>query len=279
MRIVKQLFVLTLVALVLESQLSAEVPGARLLASGSIMVNGHQAPDNTVLFDGDMVGVGASSRAIIQQQGFAAFLEPGTQVKYLQSDGKNSVEVLSGASTISLRNKSAGVVFRGLTAHPKTPEAKVVIGLEHGRPAMMASGGDLIVTSGTASMTLLNGSALVQDTGTTGAAPAGQTSTAPGTQTTPTTPNSQTTEPTSTAQTTASTSQEDYCSEENQNKDKKRRKKCAGAQPQSGFKGFNVITTAVVAGAILVGALYAFGAFDTTTPAPPCVTPPCPLLK
>jgi hypothetical protein len=162
MRIVKQLFVLTLVALVLESQLSAEVPGARLLASGSIMVNGHQAPDNTVLFDGDMVGVGASSRAIIQQQGFAAFLEPGTQVKYLQSDGKNSVEVLSGASTISLRNKSAGVVFRGLTAHPKTPEAKVVIGLEHGRPAMMASGGDLIVTSGTASMTLLNGSALVQ---------------------------------------------------------------------------------------------------------------------
>jgi len=174
MRILKQLFVMTLVALVFESQLLAEVPGARLLASGSIMVNGHQAPDSSVLFDGDTVGVGASSRAVIQQQGLAAFLEPGTQAKYLQSKGSNSVEVFSGASTISLRDKNAGVVFRGLTAHPKTAEAKVVIGLEHGRPAMMASAGDLIVTSGTASMTLLNGSALVQDTGTTGAAPAGQ---------------------------------------------------------------------------------------------------------
>ena len=273
MRILKQLFVITLVALVFESQLLAEVPGARLLASGSIMVNGHQAPDSSVLFDGDTVGVGASSRAVIQQQGLAAFLEPGTQAKYLQSKGSNSVEVFSGASTISLRDKNAGVVFRGLTAHPKTDQAKVVIGLEHGRPAMMASGGDLLVTSGTASMTLLNGSALVQDTGTMGT-PAGQ---APGT-----TPDTQTTAPTPSAQTTDSASQaqaNEYCSEENQYKDKKRRKQCAGAEPASAFKGFNVIATAVVGGAILAGALYAFGAFDTTSAPKPCVTPPCPQLK
>jgi hypothetical protein len=272
MKILKQLFVMTLVALVFESQLLAEVPGARLLASGSIMVNGHQAPDSSVLFDGDTVGVGASSRAVIQQQGLAAFLEPGTQAKYLQSKGSNSVEVFSGASTISLRDKSAGVVFRGLTAHPKAAEAKVVIGLEHGRPAMMASGGDLIVTSGTASMTLLNGSALVQDTGTTGAVPAGQ---APGT-----TPDTQSTAPTPSAQTTDSASQaNEYCSEENQYKDKKRRKQCSGTEPAPAFKGFNVIATAVVGGAILAGALYAFGAFDTTSAPPPCVTPPCPQLK
>src|SRR4030088_1342085 len=77
MKMLKQLSVLALAALVLESQILAEVPGARLLATGAITVNGHQVPESSVLFHGDLVGVGPGSRAVIQEQGLAAYMEPG----------------------------------------------------------------------------------------------------------------------------------------------------------------------------------------------------------
>lgn len=275
MRILRQFLVITLAALVVEGQLLAEVPGARLLTTGPITVNGRHAPESSVLFNGDVVGAGADARAIIQQQRLAAYLGPGSQVKYLQSNGKNSVEVLSGATTVVLKSKNAGVVFRGLTARPKTGEAKAVIGWEHGRPALMASGGDLLVTRGAVSMTLLNGSALAQgaipaqDPQTTGSTPAPAPAPVP--------------EP-APAQTTTATGggqDNDYCSEENQSKDKKRQKKCAGGagQPASAFSDFHLIEKALIAGAILIGALFAFGAFSSNPAVPPCDTPPCPLLR
>ncbi len=380
MKILRQLLVLSLVTLALENQLASEVPGARLLVRGSITVNGHPATDQSVLFNGDRVNVGPSARAVILQPGLAAFLEPDTQVKYLQSDGKASIEILSGSGTVALKNKSAGVVFRGLTAYPKNSAAKVVIGLEHGRPALLASGSDLLITHGSASMTLASGSALVQDIGkvipaqapkslhivildgegalnnirertarepiiqvedenhkpvseaavvflihggnngagasfggnslsfATKTGPDGRAQTqglqagqSPGSFTITVTatvggvtaesvihqtnavgaPNpgpTPATQTTAQVKTTASTPQEgDYCSEENQSKSKKRQKQCSGTPPAPAFFGFNLITDALIIGGLLTAALFAFGAFSSSTIPPPCATPPCPL--
>jgi hypothetical protein len=268
MKMLKQLSILALAALVVESQILAEVPGARLLATGAITVNGHQVPESSVLFHGDLVGVGPGSRAVIQEQGLAAYMEPGSQVKYVQSAGKDAIDILSGTGTISLSNSKGRVVFGKLTARPKNSDARITVGAEqHGLPALMASSGDLIVTLGTASMVVPAGSALVQDAPATGTAPAPQ----------PPPGNDTSAAQTQTA-TTQTQNQDEYCSEENQNKDKNRRKKCAGAVPASQFSGYHLVRDAVIAGAILLGALWGFGAFDSTSTTP-CATPPCPLLK
>lgn len=259
---VQYFLALAMVGLMVAEPIAAETPGAMLTASGVTMVNGQPISQSSVIFSGDKIQVGSGSAALRPKQ-FLAVLDTNTAATYVNKDGKDALEVRDGSGTIALNSKDASVTYLGVTIRPKENTGKVVIGLEHGRRAMMASGSPLILSKGGATMILPAGSALVQDPQTP-QPPAG----------TPTDPQpQQTTTTTTTTQAQTQTEDNSYCSEENQAKDKKRRKKCAGGPPQHAFLGFNVVAAAIIAAGILAGALYAFGAFSSN---PTCATPPCP---
>ena len=252
---------LVMAGLMIAEPVAAEAPGAMLTVSGTTTVNGQAISQNSVIFSGDQIHI-ASGSAVLRPKEFVAVLDVNTAATYLNNDGKDALDVKDGSGTIALNNKEASVSYLGLTVRPQGDTGKLVIGLEHGRRALLASGSPLIISKGAATMVLPAGSALVQDPQASQPPPPVQ----PGTE------QQQTTTTTTTAQAPGQTEDNSYCSEENQAKHKDRRKKC-GAAPKPAFEGFNVVAAAVIAAGILAGALYAFGAFSS---APTCATPPCP---
>jgi hypothetical protein len=251
---------LVMAGLMIAEPVAAESPGAMLTVSGATTVNGQTISQNSVIFSGDQIRI-ASGSAVLRPKEFVAVLDVNTAATYINSDGKDALDVKDGSGTIALNNKEASVSYLGLTVRPQGDTGKLVIGLEHGRRALLASGSPLIISKGAATMVLPAGSALVQDPQTSQPPPP----VPPGTE------QQQTTTATTTAQ--AQTEDNSYCSEENQAKHKDRRKKCGGSGAKPAFEGFNVVAAAVIAAGILAGALYAFGAFSS---APTCATPPCP---
>lgn len=260
--IMQYFLALAMAGLMVVEPVAAEAPGAMLTASGVTMVNGQPVSQSQVIFSGDKIVIGSGSAAL-RPKGFFAVLDTNTSATYISKDGKDALEVRDGSGTIALNSKDASVSYLGVSIRPQENTGKVVIGLEHGRRAMMASGSPLILSKGGATMILPAGSALVQDPQPPPVQPN------PGQQQTTTTTTTEQTQ----APTQAQTEDNSYCSEQNQAKDKKRRKKCAGGAPQPAFQGFNIIAGALIAAGILAGALYAFGAFSS---APTCATPPCP---
>jgi hypothetical protein len=245
---------LLMIGLLVAEPLAAESPGAMLTASGAATVNGQPISQNSVIFSGDEIRIGSGS-AVLRPKQFVAVLDANTAATYLNRDGKDALEVRDGSGTIALNNKDASVTYLGLTVRPQENTGKLVIGLEHGRRALLASGSPLLISKGGATMVLPAGSALVQDPQAAQPPPPPP----PGTD-------QQQTTTATTTQAPTQTEDNSYCSEENQAKHKDRRKKCAGA-PQKAFEGFNVVAAAIVAAGILVGALYAFGAFGSNPPA------------
>jgi pSer/pThr/pTyr-binding forkhead associated (FHA) protein len=249
---------LVMAGLMIAEPVAAETPGAMLTATGATTVNGQPISENTVIFNGDKIQIGSGS-AILRPKQFVAMLDPNTAATYVSNNGKDALAVQDGSGTIALNSKDASVTYLGLTVRPQGDTGKLVIGLEHGRRALMASGSPLLISKGGATMVLPAGSALVQDP---------QAAQPPQ----PAQPGTDQQQQTTTTTTQAPTEDNSYCSEENQAKHKDRRKKCAGGAPHPAFEGFNVVAAAIVAAGILAGALYAFGAFSSP---PSCASPPC----
>lgn len=156
----RQLMCWAMIAFMPSFLLAADTNGAMVYVSGSTSLNGAKVSNSSAVFPGDIIRTGASSQAKINAAGASATVFENSRVRLESS----AISVEDGSVNVGMYKKDLAAQAGAVRVTPASTDwTEFEISHRNGAVQVIARKGDVTISQGSETVTLLQGQSATRD--------------------------------------------------------------------------------------------------------------------